>query len=252
MRTFDIRRTVLAATVLTAALATTACGATETGKAPSSDAAGKGPSVTSTATASPSPSQSGATSSNSGGTNSGGKQSTGGTSTGTNTDGSTGGSTGGKQTTGGAKQPADGPVKAVTCTGDNNRVVVTRPTRPINHLLITATNKGSVPCDLYSAPLLRFDEEQAATAIDDGTKQQSVIRLAPGQSAYASVILMAERTGSEVNGRTTSRLGVNFASRDASGSVGRTASVTLPADTYKTDDAKVTHWVTSLDEALTY
>ncbi|MFD9032086.1 DUF4232 domain-containing protein [Streptomyces sp. NPDC059567] len=247
MRTFTVRRTALAATVMTAALLTTACGGTETGKAPSAEASGKSPSATSTVAPAPSSGQSGT-----GGTDSGGKESAGGTNSGTSAGANGGTSTDGKQTTGGTKKPGGDQAKVVTCTGDNTRVVVNRPSRPINHLLLTATNKGPASCDLYRAPLLRFDDEQAATAIDDGTQQQSVIRLAPGQSAYASVILIGERTGEEANGRTTSRLGVHFDSRDASGSVGSPAILTLPADTYKTDDAKVTHWLNSLDEALAY
>ncbi|MFE5485265.1 DUF4232 domain-containing protein [Streptomyces sp. NPDC056527] len=247
MRTFTLRRTVLAATVMTTALLTTACGGTETGKTPSAGASGKGPSATSTVSPTPSVGQSGT-----GGTNSGGKESAGGTNSGTNAGTGGGTHTDDKGTTGGTKKPGGGQAKVVTCTGDNTRVVVTRPSRPINHLLLTATNKGPASCDLYRAPLLRFDDEQSATAIDDGTQQQSVIRLAPGQSAYASVILIGERTGEEAHGRTTSRLGVYFDSRDASGSVGSPAILKLPADTYKTDDAKVTHWMGSLDEALGY
>ncbi|WP_329118185.1 DUF4232 domain-containing protein [Streptomyces sp. NBC_01353] len=247
MRTFNVRRTVLAATVMTAALVTTACGATGTSNAPSAEGSGKGPSAASTVAPSSSSGQSGT-----GATDSGGKQTAGGTDSGTSAGTNGGTSTDGKQTTGGTKKPDGGQAKVVTCTGDNTRVVVNRPARPINHLLLTATNKGSASCDLYRAPLLRFDDEQSATAIDDGTQQQSVIRLAPGESAYASVILMGERTGEEANGRTTARLGVHFDSRDASGSVGRPAILTLPADTYKTDDAKVTHWLNNLDEALSY
>ncbi|MFB7374725.1 DUF4232 domain-containing protein [Streptomyces sp. NPDC056222] len=247
MRTFTIRRAVLAATVMTAALVTTACSGTETGKAPSAEGSGKGPSATSTVAPSASSGQSGTDAADSGG-----KQTAEGTTGGTSasTDGGT--SPDGKQATGGVKKPGGGQAKVVTCTGDNTRVVVNRPARPINHLLLTATNKGPASCDLYRAPLLRFDDEQSATAIDGSTQQQSVIRLAPGQSAYASVILIGERTGEEANGRTTSRLGVYFDSRDASGSVGRPAILTLPADTYKTDDAKVTHWLSDLDEALSH
>ncbi|MEU9862044.1 DUF4232 domain-containing protein [Streptomyces sp. NPDC047971] len=249
MRTFTVRRTVLAATVMAAALVTTACGGTEN-NASSAGASGKGPSATSTVSPTPSAGKSGQAGTDSAGA--GGKQSAGGTNSGTSAGGSADSGTAGKQPTGGTKPGGGAQTKVVTCTGDNTRVVVTRPARPINHLLLTATNKGSASCDLYRAPLLRFDDEQSATAIDDSTQQQSVIRLAPGQSAYASVILIGERTGEEANGRTTSRLGVHFDSRDASGSVGRPATLTLPADTYKTDDAKVTHWVNSLDEALGY
>ncbi|WP_374986419.1 hypothetical protein [Streptomyces fradiae] len=40
--------------------------------------------------------------------------------------------------------------------------------------------------------------------------------------------------------------------RDASGSVGAPTTVKLPAGTYKTDDAAVTYWQSSLDDTLSF
>ncbi|GGT18120.1 DUF4232 domain-containing protein [Streptomyces purpureus] len=242
MRTFSIRRTAVAAAVLAAALSATACGADDVTKDPSPAAKG--------VTAGPSASALPPT----GGTDTAGKDTSGEDTSGKETAGQgssgKGGATG-HQPTGGAKEQG-GQAKAVTCTGYNTKVVADRPARPINHLLLTATNKGSVPCDLYGAPFLRFGQDQAATAIDEATRPQSVIRLAPGQSAYAAVVLAGERTGSEAGGRDVTQLAVLFAAGDGSGSTGRSVSLKLQAGTYKTDDAKVTYWQNSLDDALGY
>ncbi|MFF8385029.1 DUF4232 domain-containing protein [Streptomyces kanasensis] len=255
--TSRIRRTTIAAALLTAALSTSACGITEVSKDPAS-AVPAGTAVTapapSTAPVSP------------GGDTTGTPRVPGGSSTdGSGTPGTAapsapaaGSAAADRQATGGmptAHRPNGGKTAAAavaTCTGANTRVVVQRPVRPINHLLLTATNKGSAPCDLHAAPYLRFDQAHAPTAVDDSTRQQSVIRLAPGGSAYASVVLMGERTGGEVNGRTASRLGVHFASANGAGSTGPSVQLTLPSGTYLTDDARVMHWTESFEDATSY
>lgn len=229
-RAHHVRRTALAAAVLAAALSATACGITEVSKAPSATST---TSATTAPTASAAPSATGPAA------------------------GSTGSSAPSADahanvTATAARKPGGQGAAVATCTGANTRVVVNRPARPVNHLLLTATNKGSASCDLYGAPYLRFDQDQAATAIDDSTRRQSVIRLAPGRSAYASVVLMGERTGDEVNGRTPSRLGVHFAAADGAGSVGPSVRLKLPSGTYLTDDARVMHWTESFDDALAH
>ncbi|MGW7431526.1 DUF4232 domain-containing protein [Streptomyces sp. NPDC054861] len=247
MRTFDIRRTTIAGALLAAALTTSACGAAETGKTPSAGASGKTSTATVAPTAPTSPGPSASDGTSAGGTATGGST-TPGSGTGGTKGRQTSDSSGGK---GSAGQQGGG-AEAVTCTGGTTRVTVKRPARPINHLLLTTTNSGSVPCDLYGAPLLRFDQEQSATAIDEATRPQSVIRLAPGESAYASVVLTGERAGSEAHGRTATRLEVHFAGRETAGSVGPSATLGLPSGTYKTDDAKVMYWTTSFEDALSY
>lgn len=138
-----------------------------------------------------------------------------------------------------------------TCTGDNTKVTVTAVSRPINHLLLTATNAGSKNCDAYSAPLLRFDEDQAATQVIQDSRPQAVVTLAPGESAYAS-ILLSSGDGSGSNGRTAKQLGVFFDSRDGQGSVGSAAQLTLPTDTYIDDSSAVSFWQSDLGDALTW
>ncbi|MBT2392752.1 DUF4232 domain-containing protein [Streptomyces sp. ISL-1] len=143
-----------------------------------------------------------------------------------------------------------GPV-TTACTDANTKVTVTKVSRPINHLLLTVTNTGSKACNAYHAPLLRFDDGQAATPIMDESKPQAVVTLAPRQSGYAS-ILLASADGSGQNGGTAKTLAVIFAPRDGSGSIGDPHVLTLPADTYTDDTAAVSYWQSDMSDALTY
>lgn len=153
--------------------------------------------------------------------------------------------------TGSTSEGSDGDASPVTCTGENTKVVVSKVSRPINHLLLTVTNTGSRACAAYHAPLLRFDEEQSATQIIDASKPQSVVTLAPGRSAYASIMLSGAGAP-ESNGRTAQRLTVHFAPRSGTGSAEGPTQLKLPAGTYKDDNAAVTYWQSDMSEALTY
>ncbi|WOI63093.1 DUF4232 domain-containing protein [Streptomyces fradiae] len=259
MRTFRTRTTTAAATAFLAALSLTACqnGGSDAGAASGTPAvtastAPAGAATQADAKATPEAAGTAGTGDTTGnGAPRPRHTSLNDDSTGTSTGAGTGAGTGDKAKPA-AKDKAADPAAFVTCTSANTRVTVTRPTRPINHLLITAENTGSRTCLAYAAPLLRFDDEQAATGFVEGSRPQAVVTLAPGESAYASVILSGERAPEEANGRVTKRLGVLFAARDASGSVGAPATVKLPAGTYKTDDAAVTYWQSSLEDALTF
>lgn len=161
--------------------------------------------------------------------------------TGTDKDGK-----GGKGGTGGK----GGSTQWIPCTGDTTKVTVTKVSRPINHLLLTATNTGNRNCDAYSAPLLRFDEAQAATQVIDASRPQAVVTLAPGESAYASIMLSGEGDGA--HGYTATNLTVFFDSRDGQGSVGSGTHIKLPAGTYTDDDAAVSYWQYEMNDALTW
>ncbi|WUG05525.1 DUF4232 domain-containing protein (plasmid) [Streptomyces sp. NBC_00467] len=129
--------------------------------------------------------------------------------------------------------------------------MATEVNRPVNHMLLTVTNKGARACDIYAAPMLRFDDEQAATQTIEESKPQAVASLAPGRSAYAAVRL-SSAVGDEAHGYKPKRLRVHFTSRDGSGSVGKPSPLTLPADAFKDDSAAVTYWQTSMSDALSY
>ncbi|MFE4373823.1 DUF4232 domain-containing protein [Streptomyces sp. NPDC056835] len=245
MRTIRNRAVAVAATALVASLALTACGSGDS----SSAAKDSGGAAASTGAPSAEPqtpsdnkqqtpadqisgnaSNSSGTSSNSNG-NSNGKSN----STGTSGAGTSGGGTITQNT---------------ACTGDNTKVKVSQVTRPVNHLLLTVTNTGGKNCDAYYAPLLRFDEAQAATQVNEDSQPQAVVTLAPGESAYASISL----GGGDGSPTTPAKqLTVHFPGRDNQGSVGSPAGpITLPAGTVISDSASVTYWQANMADALTW
>ncbi|WTW96878.1 DUF4232 domain-containing protein [Streptomycetaceae bacterium NBC_01309] len=192
---------------------------------PGADTAGSGTGTGSTATQ--------------GSKTSGGTGSSGG-SGGTNTSGgSNGGTTSGGNTSGGSGTNANIP----QCGGSNTKTTATVVARPLNHLLLTVTNTGSKACDLIGYPAARFGEAQAVPPVDETTKPQSVIRLAPGESGYAGVRLSAA-DGSGTNGYTTSTLEIWFED-------GSVAKPSLPAAGVYVDTAlQVTYWQQTLDQAI--
>ena len=139
----------------------------------------------------------------------------------------------------------------VTCTGGNTKTVVSKVNRPINHLLLTVTNTGDRPCYAYYAPKLRFDDAQAVFPILESSRPQAVVTLDPGQSAYAAIGLTGE-PGAGPAPRKAAHLQVNFSGRNAAGSTGAPAELTLPAKTYWDDNGYVTYWQTEMADALTF
>ncbi|MET9425153.1 DUF4232 domain-containing protein [Streptomyces sp. NPDC006540] len=246
MRTNLIRTTAVAATALIAALSLTACqsdaGARDEGTALSTSApATQKPTPDPTAAPTSDPARS---ASPAGDKPAGNDKGNSGDSTGTT--GSAGGAAAGSG--GGSEDP--GPV--MTACGADVKVTYSTVRRPINHALLTMTNTGSEPCNAYHAPLLRFDDAQAATAVDQDSRPQAVVTIAPGESAYASIMLAAA-DGSGNDGHTAARLAVSFAPRSGSGSTDAApAVIRLPADTYTDTTTTVSHWQSSMDDALMY
>ncbi|MFE3152856.1 DUF4232 domain-containing protein [Streptomyces sp. NPDC059218] len=236
-----IRTTALAATALLAALSLTACGGNENGK---SDAAAPAANSTATPDTNKGPEDvketgGGKTDAPAENVSTASKGSTGGSGSG----GSSSGKSGSGTTGGGSKSP-------VTCTGSNTKVTVTKVSRPINHLLLTATNTGSATCYAYHAPALRFDDAQAAFPVLRDSIPQAVVTLEPGQSAYASIGLSGEPDGQELHKGT--HLSVYFTGKANQGSTGAAAELTLPAGTSWGDNGFVTYWQSEMADALTY
>lgn len=167
--------------------------------------------------------------------------------------GASGNGAGGKNGSGQAAGKGSGGQKATAaCTGAQVKVTATKVNRPINHMLLSATNTGSVPCYAYNAPYLRWDDAQAATTFLDKSKPQAVITLAPGESAYAGVMYQSA-DGSGSGGYTARTLSVLFANRAANGSTGPTVRLPLPKGGITTDSsAWVTYWQSTAEEALTW
>ncbi|MBL0802429.1 DUF4232 domain-containing protein [Streptomyces albidoflavus] len=140
------------------------------------------------------------------------------------------------------------PAKTTSCTAEGTEVTVTDAPRPINHLLIKATNTSDTTCHLYYAPYLRFDQAQSAVPFIEESKPQAVVTLAPGESGYAGV-LTSTPDGSHPYDATS--LTLYYAARSGQGSTGAPSHPALPFDSVRVDSSNaVTYWQTSAADAL--
>ncbi|MFJ2066599.1 DUF4232 domain-containing protein [Streptomyces sp. DT197] len=140
------------------------------------------------------------------------------------------------------------PAKTTSCTAKGTKVTVTDAPRPINHLLIKATNTSDTTCHLYYAPYLRFDQAQSAVPFIEESKPQAVVTLAPGESGYAGV-LTSTPDGSHPYDATS--LTLYYAARSGQGSTGAPSHPALPSDSVRVDSSNaVTYWQTSAADAL--
>ncbi|WHM37313.1 DUF4232 domain-containing protein [Streptomyces sp. BPTC-684] len=247
MRT-NLRITAAATTALVAALSLSACGSDSGSK--ESDKAASKPSVSAPATSSTDGGRLGATT---GGDSAGTTGGTGGTSGGTGGSGGSGSATGGQGTAKPAKAngkqsggqsgsgSGSGSAKRVTCTGSNVKLTATPVSRPINHVLLTATNTGKTTCNAYDAPAVKFSNAQSPIPVDKDTIPQSVVTLAPGQSAYAMIRTQGEPDGTDPY--MTSQVVVYFRGAVGMESVGRSAYASLAKPVGVVDaQAMATYW----------
>ncbi|WP_432589265.1 DUF4232 domain-containing protein [Streptomyces sp. HD1123-B1] len=134
--------------------------------------------------------------------------------------------------------------KIGTCDPSKVTMTASKVSRPINHLLLEATNNSGVTCNLPGFPALRFDDAQAATPVIEESKPQAVVSLAPGKSGYAG-ILTSSADGSGSEGTKVSELSVFLEGKDSA------TSVSLPGGSvYIDSSAKVTYWQSESANAL--
>ncbi|MFB8780162.1 DUF4232 domain-containing protein [Streptomyces albogriseolus] len=146
----------------------------------------------------------------------------------------------------------DAPATFNPCNGANTSVTAAPVSRPVNHMLITVKNTGAKNCDLTYYPVLRFDEMQWVPQPIEDSKPQAVVTLAPGESAYAGVVLSAA-DGSGSGGATGKKLTVGFQARTPNSDGGPAAIPSLPAKgVYYDSSLTVTYWQSSMDDALAY
>ncbi|AIJ15188.1 DUF4232 domain-containing protein [Streptomyces lividans] len=156
--------------------------------------------------------------------------------------GSGSGSASGSST--GAGKDSDSGVSG-ECSASDVRITAANAPRPINHLLLTATNTGSKTCALPQYPATRFGEAQAVPPVAKSSKPQSLTTLAPGESGYAGVRL-SSGDGSGENGYDANTLTIPFED-------GSIATVKLPSGGVYVDTAlMVTYWQTDASNALEY
>lgn len=137
-----------------------------------------------------------------------------------------------------------------TCTAANTKLTVTEVSRPINHLLLKATNTGAKPCYAYSAPYLRAGADaQSVMPWARETTPQAVVMLKPGQSAYAGILTYSP---DGVEGGNEKTLGVTFTDRKGD-ATDEERTLKLPNGGYFFNSAAtVTHWQGNAADALSW
>lgn len=138
----------------------------------------------------------------------------------------------------------------VTCTAANTALTVTEAPRPINHLLLKATNTGTQPCYAYSAPYLRAGADaQAPLPWAPETTPQAVVVLKPGESAYAGILTYSP---DGEGGGTEKTLGVIYAD-GKDNPAGKEKTLKLPNDgVFFNSAATVTYWQDNPQDALSW
>ncbi|MFJ7152384.1 DUF4232 domain-containing protein [Streptomyces sp. NPDC100445] len=138
----------------------------------------------------------------------------------------------------------------VTCTTANTTLTVTEASRPINHLLLKATNTGTKSCYAYGAPILRAGADaQAPLAWVKGSVPQAVVTLKPGQSAYAGI---GTYSPDGEGGATEKTLGVLFTDKKE-GAAGSEKTLKLPnGGVFFNSAAAVTYWQDNPADALVW
>lgn len=137
-----------------------------------------------------------------------------------------------------------------TCTTANTSVTVSEVSRPINHLLLKATNTSTKPCYAFSAPYLRAGADaQAPLTWAEETTPQAVVTLEPGQSAYAGILT---NTPDGEGGGKVKTLGVFFADRNGD-ATGNEKNLKLPnGGVFFNSAAGVTYWQDNAQDALAW
>lgn len=128
------------------------------------------------------------------------------------------------------------------CGAKSLRLNAAEVSRPLNHLLLTATNTGSRTCMLPMYPATRFGEAQSVPPTAEDTKPQALTTLEPGQSGYAGVLL----SGDGGHGHTVHTLAIPFDD-------GSIATVRLPAQGVFVDDKlTVSYWESTMAPAVDF
>ncbi|MFG2023676.1 DUF4232 domain-containing protein [Streptomyces sp. NPDC048825] len=170
--------------------------------------------------------------------------------------GSTGSKTsGGTSSNGSGKNPGSGSstAKSADCATGSLKFTADQVSRPVNHIVIKATNNGSRPCNLLAFPLLAFEKDaQAATAEIEESRPQAVVTLAPGATAYAGVTT-SSGDGSGERSVRNSVISLHLQGRNG-GSVGSAVKIPAPGGSLyvEPDAAKVTYWQDTVTDALTW
>ncbi|GAA0962860.1 DUF4232 domain-containing protein [Streptomyces rhizosphaericus] len=144
---------------------------------------------------------------------------------------------------GGLRADSGAQGEAGVCRLDTMSVGVTSVPRPADHLLLEITNQSGGTCRLTGFPAVRFDDTSRALPEAAGTRPQSVVTLAPGESGYAGLTTSA--ADAPADGVKATGLTVSLPGED-----GR-RSVDLPGDSVEVGrGAEVGYWQSDASDAL--
>lgn len=161
--------------------------------------------------------------------------------------GTTGDATGGA--TGAGRSTAPPKTAAAPCTTATTKVTVVPVPRPLNHVLLTATNTGKKVCTLPGFPEAGFGPDRLVTRPVTESKPAKPVKLAPGERGYAGMLL-SSADGSGKGGSTAKALEITVT---GGGAAAKPVTVTLPEQgVYVDDSAVVTYWQGAEDTALAW
>ncbi|MDX3074002.1 DUF4232 domain-containing protein [Streptomyces sp. NPDC088354] len=118
------------------------------------------------------------------------------------------------------------------------------------HLLLTVQNAGDKKCNVYRYPLVRLgDGRTTAPVIEDSAPTPGEpVTLAPGQEAYAALLVNGPMDEYEAKSITLSLQG-----RKPGSTAGKPIDVPMPVETlYANDGQRVTYWTTAPGYALDF
>ncbi|NEB96241.1 DUF4232 domain-containing protein [Streptomyces bauhiniae] len=118
------------------------------------------------------------------------------------------------------------------------------------HLLLTVQNAGNKKCNVYRYPLVRLGAGRTTAPVieDSAPTPGGPLTLAPGQEAYAALLVNSPMDEYEAKSITLSLQG-----RQPGSTAGKPIDVPMPVDTlYANDGQRVTYWTTAPGYALDF
>ncbi|MFF8812401.1 DUF4232 domain-containing protein [Streptomyces pactum] len=151
-----------------------------------------------------------------------------------------------------AAEAAGADASIADCSALSMNMAVQTVQRPVNHLLLRATNESGAPCAIYGYPYLGFGDEAQSTVVPlEASKPQSVLVLQPGETAYAG-IMTSSADGSGSEGHDEDSLTVYLSNAQQDGSLDEETTLKLPQSTYVDSSAWVTYWQSDAEDALSW
>lgn len=118
------------------------------------------------------------------------------------------------------------------------------------HLLLTVQNAGDQRCNVYRYPLVRLGAGRTTAPVieDSAPMPGEPVTLAPGQEAYAALLVNGPMDEYEAKSITLSLQG-----RKPGSTAGMPIDVPMPVETlYANDGQRVTYWTTAPGYALDF